>query len=430
MTIKLGVIADDFTGATDIAGFMVQSGWRVVQLLDTPDENTIISQNIGAQNIDAIVISLKSRSCPVDEAVNNALKSCRWLRRKAGCQQIFFKYCSTFDSTSKGNIGPVTDALMDELTTDITLISPALPINGRTVIHGHLFVNGQLLNESGMQHHPVTPMTDANLIRLIEQQAQGKADLVDLTCIHQGEQAIRDRLNNLQQQGIRYAVTDAMTMNDLLPTARAALELKLVTGGSGLGAALASIDTGKPLIPRQPEGATPPAQNRRTVIFSGSCSAMTHQQVSQYQKRAPAKALDISSCINDPQYAERLVTWIIQQPENSLAPMLYTTQPPEILRKTQQQHGTTIASKAIENIFSSVVKSLHQQGFNTFIVAGGETAGKIVQSLNSRQFSIGAPIAPGVPWVHDLQHNYWLALKSGNFGDIDFFLRAQEMFHV
>ncbi|NHB95574.1 3-oxo-tetronate kinase [Photorhabdus stackebrandtii] len=425
MTIKLGVIADDFTGATDIAGFMVQSGWRVIQLLDTPDENTFISQDI-----DAIIISLKSRSCPVDEAVNSALKSCRWLHQRAGCQQIFFKYCSTFDSTSKGNIGPVTDALMDALKTNITLISPALPVNGRTVIHGHLFVNGQLLNESGMQHHPVTPMTDANLLRLIEQQAQGKAGLVDLICIHQGEQAIRDRLNHLQQQGIRYAVTDAMTMNDLLPTARAASELKLVTGGSGLGAALASIDTGKPLIPRQPEGATPPAQNRRTVIFSGSCSAMTNQQVAQYQKLAPAKALNIGSCINDPQYAEQLVTWIIQQSENSLAPMLYTTQPPETLQKIQQQYGAAIASEAIENTFSDVAKNLHQQGFNTFIVAGGETAGKIVQSLNIRQFSIGAPIAPGVPWVHDLQHNYWLALKSGNFGDTDFFLRAQEMFHV
>ncbi len=176
MTIKLGVIADDFTSATDIASFMVQSGWRVVQLLVAPDENTVVPQNI-----DAIVISLKSRSCPVDEAVNNSLKSCRWLRQKAGCQRIFFKYCSTFDSTSKGNIGPVTDALMGELNTDITLICPALPVNGRTVVHGHLFVNGQRVNKSGMQHHPITPMKDANLIRLMEQQAQGKTGLVDLT---------------------------------------------------------------------------------------------------------------------------------------------------------------------------------------------------------------------------------------------------------
>ncbi|AWK42255.1 hypothetical protein GPY51_17395 [Photorhabdus laumondii subsp. laumondii] len=424
MTIKLGVIADDFTGATDIAGFMAQSGWRVVQLLDTPDENIAIPQDI-----DAIVISLKSRSCPIDEAVNNAVKSCRWLRQKTGCQQIFFKYCSTFDSTSKGNIGPVTDALMDELQTDITLISPALPVNGRTVIHGHLFVNGQLLNESGMQHHPVTPMTDANLLRLIEQQAQGKADLVDLACVHQGEQAIRVRLNHLQQQNIRYAITDTLSMNDLLPIARAASALKLITGGSGLGAALASTDTGKPLMPYQPEGATPPAENRRTVILSGSCSVMTNKQVALYQKFAPTKALNIDSCINDPQYAEKLVAWVIQQSENYLAPMLYTTHLPETLQKIQQQYGATTASEAIENTFASVVKGLSQLGFNTFIVAGGETAGKIVQSLDIQQFSIGAPIAPGVPWVHDRQHNYWLALKSGNFGNIDFFLHVQEMFH-
>ncbi|NRN27567.1 3-oxo-tetronate kinase [Photorhabdus heterorhabditis] len=424
MTIKLGVIADDFTGATDIASFMVQSGWRVVQLLVAPDENTVVPQNI-----DAIVISLKSRSCPVDEAVNNSLKSCRWLRQKAGCQRIFFKYCSTFDSTSKGNIGPVTDALMGELNADITLICPALPVNGRTVVHGHLFVNGQLVNKSGMQHHPITPMKDANLIRLMEQQAQGKTGLVDLTCVHQGEQAIRKQLNNLQQQGIRYAVVDAMSMNDLLPIASAVSELTLVTGGSGLGAALASTNTGKLLSPPQPEGATPPAQNRRTVILSGSCSVMTNKQVAQYQKLAPAKSLDIDLCIHDPQYAGQLVEWIMQQSENNLAPMLYSTQLPETLQKIQQQYGATTASEAIENTFASVVKSLQQRGFNTFIIAGGETAGKIVQSLDIQQFSIGAPIAPGVPWVHDLQHNHWLALKSGNFGDINFFLHAQEMFH-
>uniref|UniRef100_UPI00092FCC0E 3-oxo-tetronate kinase n=1 Tax=Photorhabdus heterorhabditis TaxID=880156 RepID=UPI00092FCC0E len=388
MTIKLGVIADDFTGATDIASFMVQSGWRVVQLLVAPDENTVVPQNI-----DAIVISLKSRSCPVDEAVNNSLKSCRWLRQEAGCQRIFFKYCSTFDSTSKGNIGPVTDALMGELNADITLICPALPVNGRTVVHGHLFVNGQLVNKSGMQHPPITPMKDANLIRLMEQQAQGKTGLVDLTCVHQGEQAIRKQLNKLQQQGIRYAVVDAMSMNDLLPIASAVSELTLVTGGSGLGAALASTNTGKLLSPPQPEGATPPAQNRRTVILSGSCSVMTNKQVAQYQKLAPTQSLDIGLCLHDPQYAGQLVEWIMQPSENNLAPMLYSTQLPETLQKIQQQYGATTASEAIENTFASIVKSLQQREIDQYAVSMVEDGQVVYLDAGTTTFEIARVLA-------------------------------------
>ncbi len=199
---------------------------------------------------------------------------------------------------------------MGELNADITLICPALPVNGRTVVHGHLFVNGQLVNKSGMQHPPITPMKDANLIRLMEQQAQGKTGLVDLTCVHQGEQAIRKQLNKLQQQGIRYAVVDAMSMNDLLPIASAVSELTLVTGGSGLGAALASTNTGKLLSPPQPEGATPPAQNRRTVILSGSCSVMTNKQVAQYQKLALIFSCMLRRCFMSEQALRtELVEW-------------------------------------------------------------------------------------------------------------------------
>ncbi|EJD6614492.1 four-carbon acid sugar kinase family protein [Providencia rettgeri] len=424
MTVKLGVIADDFTGATDIAGFMVQNGWKVVQLLNEPDENTVIPQGV-----DAIVVSLKSRSCPVDEAVNASVNACNWLKKKAQCQQIFFKYCSTFDSTEKGNIGPVTDALMKQLGTTLALVCPALPVNGRTVVHGHLFVNGQLLNESGMQHHPVTPMTDANLLRVMEKQSKGKAGLIKLADIQQGSEAVKAQLTELAQQGVNYAIVDTLTMDDLLPIAQAVKTMPLLTGGSGLGAALANIDSQCAWGENSARGEKPTGTTRKTVILSGSCSVMTNKQVQAYQKVAPAKVLDVGECLANPEYAKLLATWVQEQQGGGLAPLLYATQPPELLKKTQEKYGAAESSAAVENVFGEVVKLLQSQGYDTFIIAGGETSGKVVQSLGTEQLSIGSPIAPGVPWVQDLASGSWLALKSGNFGQENFFQFAQEMFN-
>lgn len=424
MTVKLGVIADDFTGATDIAGFMVQNGWRVVQLLNEPNENTTVPQDV-----DAIVISLKSRSCPVDDAINASLNACDWLTQQAQCQQIFFKYCSTFDSTEKGNIGPVTDALMTLLDTQLALVCPALPVNGRSVVHGHLFVNGQLLNESGMQDHPVTPMTDANLLRVMEKQSDGKAGLISLVDVQQGSAVIKQRLATLAEQGASYAIVDAITMNDLLPIAQAVQRMPLLTGGSGLGAALANVDCGCEWGASASRGDKPSRQGRKTVILSGSCSVMTNRQVQNYQQIAPAKVFDVGECLANPQYAQQLAAWVVAQQTTGLAPLLYATQPPDILKKIQETYGAESASSAVEKVFGEVVKQLQALGYNTFIIAGGETSGKVVQSLGTQQLSIGSPIAPGVPWVQDLVSGHWLALKSGNFGQENFFQYAQEMFN-
>lgn len=423
MSIQLGVIADDFTGATDIAGFMVQSGWKVVQLLNEPDGNTEIPQDV-----DAIVVSLKSRSCPVDEAINSSIKTCRWLKEKANCKQIFFKYCSTFDSTEKGNIGPVTDALMKELNANITVLTPALPVNGRTVIHGHLFVNGTLLNESGMQHHPVTPMEDANLLRVMEKQSKGKAGLVDLVTVENGTEAIKKQLSTLQSQGVNYAVTDAITMENLLPIAQATTEFPLLTGGSGLGAAIATVQTGIAWQRNTTRGEQPEPAARKSVILSGSCSQMTNAQVNAYCAIAPSRQVEVSECLSNPHYANELSTWVLENQSATLAPMLYATQPADKLKQIQQQYGTQQSSESVEKLFGEVVRLLKQQGFNTFIIAGGETSGKVVQSLGTQQLSIGAPIVPGVPWVKDRQSGDWLALKSGNFGQENFFREAQEMY--
>ncbi|MBS1155075.1 MAG: hypothetical protein H6R07_999 [Proteobacteria bacterium] len=419
MAVKLGVIADDFTGATDIAGFMVEQGWHVVQLIGVPTADTLPGE------VDAVVISLKSRSCAVEEATAQSVAACRWLKTRAGAEQIFFKYCSTFDSTPSGNIGPVIDALLAELDTNFTVVCPALPPNGRTVVHGHLFVNGKLLNRCGMENHPVTPMWDADIQQLLAPQSRARSGLVALDVIQQGPEAIALRLQQLRRDGVRYAVLDALTMPDLQQIAAAVGDLPLLTGGSGLGATLAArVGVSR----QQSQAAILPAADSRAVVLAGSCSVMTNRQVAAYRARAASFELDVARCLDDAAYVKQLVQWVLNQPQTGWAPMLYATQPPEKLQQIQQQHGAAKTAQAIEQVFSAVAAQLYQAGFSTFIVAGGETSGSVVQGLGVTGFHIGLPIVPGVPWVRDLQRPIHMALKSGNFGDEHFFERAQEIY--
>ncbi|MGL9773031.1 MAG: 3-oxo-tetronate kinase [Sodalis sp. (in: enterobacteria)] len=285
MPIRLGVIADDFTGATDIASFIAAAGWRVVQLngMPTPPLST---------SADAVVISLKTRSCPAPEAVSLSLQSARWLHEE-GCDQLYFKYCSTFDSTAHGNIAPVTDAQLAETGQPLAALCPALPVNGRMVVHGYLFVFDQLLSESSLRHHRVTPMTDANLLRLMDAQSAGRLGLLPLACIRQGQAAIRQHLETLQQQGCRYVLADTLDCQDLAALAAALLASVLLTGGSGLGGAIAAHATSQRAAAQTRE--TPPRAGRG-VVLSGSCSQMINQQVVRYRRRAPAQALDIDRC--------------------------------------------------------------------------------------------------------------------------------------
>jgi uncharacterized protein YgbK (DUF1537 family) len=412
----LGVIADDFTGATDIASFLVENGLPTVQLNGVPQDDLPVEAQ-------AVVISLKSRSCPAAQAIEQSLQALAWLQRQ-GCRQFYFKYCSTFDSTAQGNIGPVTDALLDALGESQTVISPALPINGRTVYQGYLFVSDQLLAESGMRHHPVTPMTDSNLLRLMEAQAQGRCGLVNAAEMDRGAGAVAEKLQQLAQQGMRYAVLDALNEQHLLTQGAALKEMKLVTGGSGLAMGLArqwaQPGQGSPQAAGAPQGA-------KAVVLSGSCSTMTNQQVARYRQQAAAMAIDVARCLDDAErtaYITELADWVQQQ---ASAP-LYATAEPEKLQQVQQQYGMAAASQAVESLFAGVVKQLQQQGFSRFIVAGGETSGVVTQALGIRGFHIGPCISPGVPWVRAIDQSISLALKSGNFGDENFFARAQTEF--
>ncbi|MGE6134181.1 3-oxo-tetronate kinase [Aeromonas salmonicida] len=415
--MKLGVIADDFTGATDIAGFLVENGLATLQFSGIPAKADLTG-------VDAVVISLKSRSCPADEAVHDSLAALDWLKAR-GCPRIYQKYCSTFDCTATGNIGPVTDALLAALESQFTLICPALPVNGRTVYQGNLFVGAQPLAESGMRHHPITPMTDSNLLRLMETQARGRAGLVPFSTIDKGAAAIAEAFEQLTQDGVRYAVVDTLTEQHLLDIAAAAIDMPLVTGGSGLAIGLARL-LGKGNLAAAREAGRP--LGTRAVVLSGSCSEMTNRQVARYQAIAPALALDVAACLTRADYPAELVRWVSSQPVTP-APMLHATTSPGELAAIQARHGRDAASEAVEQCFAQVAVLLREAGVESFIIAGGETSSRITQALGIAAFHIGPQIAPGVPWVRATDAPLSLALKSGNFGDETFFSRAQEFFH-
>lgn len=347
--------------------------------------------------------------------------------QQQGCKQIYFKYCSTFDSTAKGNIGPVTDALMDALDTPFTVFSPALPVNGRTVYQGYLFVMNQLLAESGMRHHPVNPMTDSYLPRLVEAQSTGLCGVVSAHVFEQGVDAVRQELARLQQEGYRYAVLDALTEHHLEIQGEALRDAPLVTGGSGLAIGLArqwaqengnqAREAGRPLA-------------GRGVVLSGSCSQMTNRQVAHYRQIAPAREVDVARCLSTETlaaYAHELAEWVLGK-ESVLAPLVFATASTDALAAIQQQYGAQKASQAVETLFSKLAARLAAEGVTRFIVAGGETSGVVTQSLGIKGFHIGPTISPGVPWVNALDKPVSLALKSGNFGDEAFFSRAQREF--
>lgn len=418
--MQLGVIADDFTGATDIASFLVNNGMSTIQLTSIPKQPINIDCNI-----QAVVISLKSRSCAVNIAVKESVEALRWLKEQ-GCSQFYFKYCSTFDSTDKGNIGPVIDALLDELEESFTVISPSLPINGRTVYQGYLFVMDKLLSDSGMKNHPINPMTESSLIKLIERQASGKCGLIPYCEMEKGEISIRQQLTRLKQENYRYVVLDTLTDEHLVSQGKAVKDLKLVTGGSGLAIGVAKNFAKSDVNSKQAQILGKPQGHNKTVLLSGSCSLMTNKQVEFYKTVAPTYTLNIEKCINEPEdYCQVVIDWTNNHQQQKYAPLVSATTDIEQLNVIQQTWGVEKSSQAVEYFFKQLVIALEKQGYDKYIVAGGETSGVVVQALNVHGFYIGPTIAPGVPWVRSINKSISLALKSGNFGDESFFVTAQ-----
>lgn len=408
----LGCIADDFTGASDLANTLTASGMRTVQTIGVPEQASV--------DADAVVIALKSRSIDSAEAVRQTLGALAWLQSQ-GATQILFKYCSTFDSTPEGNIGPVTQALLDQLGAAITIACPAFPTNKRTIFMGHLFVGERLLNESGMQSHPLTPMTDANLVRWLQRQMPGKVGLLDHAVVARGAAAVREHLSLLAADGIRVAVADAISDEHLRALGEGCADLALITGGSGIALGLPENFRRKGQLALA--AAEPVKVGGRAVVLSGSCSSATRAQVDDYSRQAPARLVTADEICEQGLTAEQVSQWVIAQPSDS-APLVSTSADPTVVAQAQKKHGTGQVAQAIESFTGALAACLKDQGFCRFIVAGGETSGAVVQALGVRQLAIGPEIDPGVPALRGVDVPVGMALKSGNFGAQDFFSKA------
>ena len=414
----LGCIADDFTGATDLANNLVRAGMRVVQTIGVPVAHE--GPAIDAADVDAIVVALKSRTAPVAEAVADSLAAARWLRAQ-GAKQIYFKVCSTFDSTADGNIGPVAEALMTELNADFAIVTPAFPENGRTVFKGHLFVGDLLLSDSPMRQHPLTPMTDANLVRVMRSQCRREqVGLIDHRVVAAGAAAVRARIAALRTEGCAFGIADAVGDDDLRTLAAAVREAKLVVAGSGLAIGIPVLHG---LTPNAQASQLPAPRGARAIV-SGSCSAATNAQVAAFIAGGGAAfAIDPLRIAAGEDLSAQALDWA--RPRLGAAPLLvYATADAAAVREVQSRLGAAQAGALVEDTLARVTEGLVLAGVGQLLVAGGETSGACVQRLGITRLRIGPQIDPGVPWCHAGVQNLHLALKSGNFGSNDFFIRA------
>ncbi|WP_144110403.1 3-oxo-tetronate kinase [Paraburkholderia sp. BCC1886] len=436
----LGCIADDFTGATDLANMLVRGGMRTVQTIGIPADNAPIQA-------DALVVALKSRTIDAADAVAQSLASLDWLRAQ-GCQQIFFKYCSTFDSTEAGNIGPVADALLDALTDPsatyegkesgahkhshrFTIACPAFPENHRTVYRGHLFVGDALLSESGMENHPLTPMTDANLVRVLQRQTQSKVGLLRYDTIARGAGAVREAIAKLRAEGVHIAIADAISDADLYTLGEACNDLPLITGGSGVALGLPANFRAAGKLESDGPAAALPAVEGSAVVLAGSASKATQAQVAAWLAGHPGFKIDALALSRGEPLVDQAVAFAQQhaaaaQPQTVL---IYATTSPDEVKRVQSELGAARAGELVEAALASVARRLRDAGVRKFVVAGGETSGAVVQALDVRMLRIGAQIDPGVPATasvptRDGEASVGLALKSGNFGTVDFFEKA------
>jgi uncharacterized protein YgbK (DUF1537 family) len=417
----LGCIADDLTGATDLSLMLTREGLRTVQSTGMP------TTDIDLSSTDALVVALKSRTIPASEAVAQSLSAAGQLRQ-LGAQRLLFKYCSTFDSTDHGNIGPVAAALLDFAGGTQTIACPAFPRAGRQIFNGHLFVNGVLLSDSPMKDHPLTPMRDANLCRVLQRQTGLPVGLVSFADVDAGIEMVRQGLAREVAAGHRIQIVDAVTDDHLRSIGAAVADFPLLTGGSGIAMGLPAAYLTRGLIDQLfSVPTTMQAASGRRAILAGSCSAATREQV------ATAIAQGIAAFQIDPidlsdgrLTVEAILTWIDAQ-SGDRPVLVYSSADPDIVRQVQDRLGRDAAGAAIEHLLAQVAQGLVTRGFNRLLIAGGETSGAVVQALGAGALSIGPEIDPGVPWTRSLSGpDVALALKSGNFGAPDFFLKAWE----
>jgi len=424
MPPRFGSVADDFTGASDLADTLVASGLSTILLIGLPEGGKLPAQ---AADTDAVVFALKTRSIQASEAVRQSLAALRFLR-SAGCRHLYFKYCSTFDSTNSGNIGPVADALLDEVGGDFTIFCPAFPKNARKIFNGYLFVGPVLLSESGMQNHPLTPMTDPNLVRVLQGQTRHKVGLISFDAVKNGASAIRGAIQKLRGEGVRYAIVDAVDDDDLAAIGTAALDedLAFTTGASGLGGGLALGLRDPAQSATQRAAMKFPIVQGPAAIIAGSCSRATLGQIEHFVKADKSFfRVEIDSLLMG---KDRVIANALAWAKSRLGsePLLIAaSEPPAAVAQHQQAHGRERIGHLIESALSEIADGLVNAGVRRLILAGGETSSAAVERLGVRALRIGPTIDPGVPWTFSLGSDpLALALKSGNFGAPDFFTSA------
>lgn len=398
----IGVIADDVTGATDVAAALRRAGLRTLLALDTDLDD-------GAEPADAVVIGLKTRSLPAAVAVEQSLAALAVLRQR-GADRIYVKYCSTFDSTAEGNIGPITEAVARELGADLVVTTPAAPLHGRTVYRGHLFVGDTLLAETHMRDHPVTPMRDSSVLRLLTAQTTAPVAMLPLEIVQRGADAVRERLRRARADGALHLVADAVTDADLALLAEAVAEETLVAGSAGLVGAIALRETAS-------GAAAPVPPSGRTAIIAGSCSRRTLEQIDRFVSSGrPAYRVAAGPGATAEELAARAVAWWDEQPADAAA-LIYSSSPASERRDDPPGTG-----ELYERTAGLIAAQLSDRGVQRMLIAGGETSGEVIRALGTTVAVVGEEVAPGAPWIHDEQHDVHLILKSGNFGDEDLFV--------
>jgi 3-dehydrotetronate 4-kinase len=406
----LGAIGDDFTGSSDLANTLTKQGMRTAQFVGVPDAPA-------DPTVEAGVVALKSRSIPAAEAVRKSLAALDWLRAQ-GCRQFLFKYCSTFDSTDAGNIGPVAEALAEALDARQVIVCPAFPATGRTIAHGHLFVGDRLLSESGMENHPLTPMTDPDIRRVMARQSKGAVGHVGYATVAKGADAIRAAMAVESDAGRDLIVMDALSDEDLMRIGAAADGLPLLTGGSGVAIGLPANFRAKGLI--EDAGMAWRGEAGRAAAVCGSCSAMTRKQVAWHAARHPTFEIDADAAMAGKLAARDVRDWCLAQEGT---PLVYSSADPERVRAVQARHGRDAVAGRLEGLFAELARLLVAGGVTRLISAGGETSGAVVEGLGLSALRIGPEIDPGVPAMR-AGEDLVIALKSGNFGSEDFFEKA------
>jgi uncharacterized protein YgbK (DUF1537 family) len=421
--LALGCIADDYTGASDLANTLTRGGLRTVQTIGVPADDLELPE------VDAVVVSLKSRSIEAGLAVSRSRSAEKWLRGR-GAAHVLFKICSTFDSTDAGNIGPVMDASRADSGDAIVLVTPAFPETGRTVYQGNLFVGAVPLNESPLKDHPLNPMHDSNLVRVLARQSKTKIGLVGLADIARGPDAVRARLADLSGKGIGAAIADAVFDRDLETIGTVALDHRLSVGASGIGLGLARalVASGKVKSSASNAASDPPVGGPAACL-AGSCSQATLQQIANAEKAMPVLHLDPGRVVAGKEEARRALAWARGRLEEGPV-LIASSSAPDQVAALQALHGRDAAGHAIEQAMADIAEGLVQSGVRRLVVAGGETSGAVVDRLGLPGFLVGAEIAAGVPVLRAVgtdNGEMLLALKSGNFGGPEFFSDALKL---